>query len=149
MLSKGEIQESILKVLESQKFGIFTSISELNEPHPTLVAYHFSNDLTTIVFATPKNTRKFNNLILHSNVSFFWDNRTNSGEDISHAFTVSAIGSAAEVPDNLLKEIKTKYLARHPYMEDFIESPFTALISVTIKRFELVSQFQNVLEYVP
>jgi general stress protein 26 len=149
MPTEQEIQKNIFNVLEGQKFGIFTSVSELNDPHPTLVAYTISTNLKEIVFATPESTRKFRNIILRPHVSFFWDSRINSADDIKNAFTVSAIGEAEILNEPQLSIAKQAYLKRHPYMEDFIETPTTRLVSVKVKRFELVSQFQNVFEYIP
>lgn len=38
------------------------------------------------------------------------------------------------------------YLDKHPSLKEFVESPTTALLSVRVKTYIMVSRFQNVQE---
>jgi hypothetical protein len=139
-----DLRHKIGDVLLHQKFGVFTSITPSDSPHPSLVAFIASADLSWIVFATPLKSRKIQFLDRHPSVSFFWDSRHNVAEDVQTAVTITAFGRA-EIPKlDTIPELKRQYLARHPYMEDFVESPSTTLVIVHVNQFEVVSQFQTV-----
>jgi hypothetical protein len=41
------------------------------------------------------------------------------------------------------------YLAKHPQLRDFAQSPSCALFRVDVEKYSIVYQFQNVIEMVP
>ena len=66
-------------------------------PYGNLVAFLASLDLRSLIFATPKATRKFSNMIECPMVAFVIDNRSNSLDDFFQAVVVTAIGRASEL----------------------------------------------------
>ncbi|MDH3776949.1 MAG: pyridoxamine 5'-phosphate oxidase family protein, partial [Desulfobulbaceae bacterium] len=43
-------------------------------------------------------------------------------------------------------ELASLYLSKHPYLEDFLRSPSTAFIIISVWSYYLVSRFQEVME---
>lgn len=137
----------ILKILKNQRFGIFTSVRG-NIPHPTLVAFINSEDLSKIFFATTKKSRKFRNLIENPNVVLFWNTQTNKPDDVRSSVTLTGIGHASPLNDSAeQRRVKKIYITKHPYMQDFVNEEETALISVQIEKYELLSDFEKVKKY--
>lgn len=134
--------EKIETLLESQRFAVIATQGEI-EPYTNLVAFICSKDLKQIIFATSKNTKKYNNIIKNSKMSMLIDNRGNKPDDIKNAVVVTAVGIADELKHDI-NFYKNLYLKKHPYLEDFIKSPDTVLINLMVERFLLVDHFQNV-----
>lgn len=126
-----------LAVLSTQKNG---------QPYASLVAFSAGSDLSHITFLTPSTTRKYDNLMAAPKVALLVNNSRNLAEDIYNAVSVTATGTAREVTGDEKKQILAPYLTRHPHMKAFASAPTTAVISVTINRYFMVSRFQNVIE---
>jgi phosphate:Na+ symporter len=44
------------------------------------------------------------------------------------------------------KTLLTVYLAKHPMLKDFVQSPSCALLQIRVETYYLVRRFQNVME---
>jgi general stress protein 26 len=86
------LEDRLQKLFRSQKLGVLATLAKKN-PYTNLIAFACSDDMRQIVFATAKTTRKFENMISNSCVSFFIDNRSNKAADFRKAMGVTAVGS--------------------------------------------------------
>lgn len=71
------------------------------------------------------------------------DTRTNQTADFSDATAVTVLGALEEVADHERQKFLNIYLEKHPYLQDFVESPTCALLRVKVKTCIMVSRFQN------
>jgi nitroimidazol reductase NimA-like FMN-containing flavoprotein (pyridoxamine 5'-phosphate oxidase superfamily) len=133
------------RLCRGQSLGVLSTCRE-GKPYSSLIGFVASDDLKSIVFATMRHTRKYNNLRDNGQVSILIDSRTNQIEDFSDAAAATAIGTAHEVSGKQRDELAAAYTKRHFYLRDFISDPHCALILVKVKRYILVSQFQQVVE---
>ncbi|MBN1931326.1 MAG: pyridoxamine 5'-phosphate oxidase family protein [Desulfobacterales bacterium] len=145
MNSSEEIKNIIRNLLNSQKFATLTS-ADKEKPYANLVAFVSTDDLEQILFATSRNTRKYSILTKNPNVAFLIDNRSNQDSDIYQAIAVTAIGKAETVEGPQRNNFVECYIAKHPYLEEFVTSPSCALISVKVEYYYLVKKFEKVLE---
>jgi hypothetical protein len=81
-------------------------------------------------------------------VSLLMDNRSNRAEDFHTAAAVSVYGKAKEISKPQNKKFVNMFTDEHPSLIDFIRSSDSALIQVTVDKYSLVSQFQNVREII-
>lgn len=112
--------------------------------HTTLVAFAATENLKTFFVCTPRATRKYTNLKQNPSVSLLVHNSANMATDIRQAMAVTVSGDAAEVPENRLEATRAVYLGKQPHMSAFVRSPNTAIIEVTVKRYDVVAHFQDV-----
>ncbi|MFO7715898.1 pyridoxamine 5'-phosphate oxidase family protein [Desulfosarcina sp.] len=112
--------------------------------HTALVAFAAGENLKTIFVCTPRATRKYANLKRNPSVSLMVHNSSNLATDIRQAIAVTVSGTAEEVPAGRLEDARTVYLAKQPHMSGFANSPNTAIIEVTVKRYDVVVRFQDV-----
>jgi nitroimidazol reductase NimA-like FMN-containing flavoprotein (pyridoxamine 5'-phosphate oxidase superfamily) len=138
-----EKETQIRSLLASQKYAVL-STQEQDHPYLNIVAFAETTDLHTILFATPRATRKYGNLSSKAGVALLVDNRSNDAADIREAMAVTIIGIAVEVPDSERERFERVYLEKQPHMEEFLSSTATALIKVDVESYLLVSRFQNV-----
>lgn len=126
-----------LAVLSTQKDGA---------PYANLVAFSSADELTKLVFVTPRATRKFSNITADNRVAMLMDNRSNDNLDFSDAVAVTATGRAFDLKSTEKDRLLDNYLSKHPHLTDFAKSPSCAVISVEVETYYCVYRFQNVME---
>jgi len=144
-----ETRRSVQGLLRSQRFAVLSTESETG-PYCSLIAFWAADDLSHVVFATLRSTRKFNYLVTHPRVALLFDDRSNNDSDISESMAVTATGTAREVTSEEARAAASAaFLAKHPTLETFVSSPGCALVRVDVDVFYVVTQFQNLVELRP
>ena len=144
-MDTGQIKERLRELFSSQRLAVL-STSNGDQPYASLVAFDATPDLDQFFFLTPKTTRKFENIIANPRVSFLVHNSENRAHDIHQATAVTGLGRAVPVKREDAKETLVRYLEKHPGLDAFSRSPDTACVCVSMDRYVLVKQFQNVVE---
>ena len=145
MKTDPSLEDKLKKLFSSQKLGVLATQQKKN-PYTSLVAFACSDDMRQFVFATPKATRKFANIISNPSVSFFIDNRSNRAIDFRKAIGVTALGSVRQIRKNKNSKLMKLYLSKHPQLDSFLASKSCAFLCIDVKSFYIVERFQNVTE---
>jgi nitroimidazol reductase NimA-like FMN-containing flavoprotein (pyridoxamine 5'-phosphate oxidase superfamily) len=139
------IRQQVLELITRQKLGVLSTYGD-GQPFASLVAIAGTEDLKHLIFATPKSTRKFNNILMHPKVAVLVNSSTNRVADIQEAAAVTVTGKAVEVMDSSSrKAFADIFVDKHPHLKAFIAEPATALVCVIADTYYLVKQFQNVM----
>ena len=134
-----------MKVLNAEEYFAVLATDDGRRPYTSLVVYAFTPDMKKIIFATPKNTRKYTNIIHSANVAFLIDNRSKGKKNLLGTEAITIIGMAKPVrKGKAWTELAKIFLMKHPDFEEFINSPSTALIAVDITQCVHVNRFQTV-----
>jgi uncharacterized protein YhbP (UPF0306 family) len=139
------LEDKLKRLFRSQKLGVLAT-QHKKDPYTSLVAFACSEDLRSIVFATPRATRKFANLMSNAGVSFFVDNRSNRAIDFTKAIGVTAVGRVRQIRKNKNGKLLKLYLKKHPQLDSFLASKSCALLCIDVRSFYVVERFQNVTE---
>jgi len=139
------LRQQIKDILSEKSLGVLAT-SAKGHPYTSLVGYVVTDQLDELLFATHRATRKYGYLQADARVSLLIDSRTNQVEDFREAVALSAIGTAREVPAEQRDHLMPLFLARHPYLAEFVRSPGCALCLIKVQRYSLVQRFQDVLE---
>lgn len=139
--------DQISTLFDSQQLAVLSTQID-GQPYASLVAFAASDNLESILFLTPDTTRKYYNLISNSKVALLVNNSLNKTDDIYNAVSVTGTGTAFVVKNENEERQKLLeiYLSKHPHMKTFSAAPTTALVCVTMHRYFMVNQFQNVVE---
>ena len=141
-----QTQQLVKDLLRSQRFAALSTDAGTG-PYASLIAFWADDDLSRIVFATMRATRKFNYLVRHPQVALLFDNRSNRDIDVREAMAVTATGSARELTDAKAGAAAADaYLAKHPHLDSFVNSPGCAFVQVDVDVYYVVSHFQSVVE---
>lgn len=118
------------------------------KPYTSIVAFAMTKDMKGALFATPKNTRKYRNLLKNNHVALLIDNRKNTDRDYAGAEAVSILGTARPVRrGKRWQELSHILIRKHPALKKFIQAQTTALVLLEAARCVHVSQFQMVSEW--
>ncbi|MFH0729014.1 MAG: pyridoxamine 5'-phosphate oxidase family protein [Pseudomonadota bacterium] len=143
MKSDETIRPLLRELLSAQKLAVL-STHESGQPYANLVAFACSDDLKWLYFATARSTRKFANLLEDARVALLVSSSANKESDFQDAMAATIVGSAVEVLGEERQSALTTYLAKHPYLEDFVRASECALVKVHARSYILVDNFQHV-----
>jgi hypothetical protein len=129
---------------DTQRHAVLATVSG-GTPHTSLIAFALTSDGRALIFATPKATAKYRNIVKNSRVSLLIDTRTNLESDYRGAEAVTIAGTAGPVrKGRQWTELGNVLIGKHPALKDFVDAPGTALIMVRISRCVHVGRFQVV-----
>ncbi|MDQ7825242.1 MAG: pyridoxamine 5'-phosphate oxidase family protein [Candidatus Eremiobacteraeota bacterium] len=140
---KAGIEDRLRDLFSKQKLAVL-STSEEGHPFTNLVGFTASGDLRHIFFSTNRATRKYENISKDPRVSLLIDSRANRESDFHRAMAVTIMGTAAEIPYDKRPVAEEAMISRLPHLRDFVLSPTTAVIEVTVHSYCVVTEFQNV-----
>ncbi|MGQ9921466.1 MAG: pyridoxamine 5'-phosphate oxidase family protein [Desulfobacca sp.] len=143
-MDQASLRKDLLSLLTSQKLAVLASYGD-NQPYCSLMAFAVSEDLTYLIVATKRHTRKFANIQAHPRVSLLVDNRRNQADDFQQAVAVTVLATATEVKPAEREQCLNLYLFKHPYMRSFCQAPDCALLKLTVDRYLVVTSFRNFL----
>jgi uncharacterized protein YhbP (UPF0306 family) len=139
----------IRRLLMEQGYAILCTQSQ-SQPYGSLIAFAASDDLKTIVFATPVTTRKYRLLTECEHVALVVDSRSIFPSDMMRIEAVTATGRARAVGTGTEFDCWAGLLiARHPHLAPFVRSQSSALVCVEVVRYLHVCRFQEVRQWVP
>jgi nitroimidazol reductase NimA-like FMN-containing flavoprotein (pyridoxamine 5'-phosphate oxidase superfamily) len=139
---RNALQAAIATLLNEQRLAILATVSQ-QSPYCNLVAFTPSDDLQTIVFTTPRSTRKYANMLGNPNVSLLVDDRMKNSFGFTSGMVVTAVGAVAPVGPQEEETLKGRHANRHVDLKDFIFSPECALVQVRVARYILVSSLRD------
>jgi nitroimidazol reductase NimA-like FMN-containing flavoprotein (pyridoxamine 5'-phosphate oxidase superfamily) len=129
---------------ENQYFGVLAT-NDKGQPYTSLISFAMTPDLKTVIFATPKDTRKFKNILNTGKVSILIDNRSGSRKNLMATEAITVIGNARHVPKGRTRDqLAAIFLEKHPDLEAFVQSDTTALIAVKAACCIHVGKFQTI-----
>ena len=134
-----------LKLLDSLEYFSVLATQNKSQPYTSLVNFAMTADCKTIIFATPRNSQKYRNIIKTKSVALLIDNRSKKKKNLMNTEAVTVVGNARPVRrGKSWKAFTGIYIKKHPDLAEFINAPSTALIVVDVKLCLHVSKFQTV-----
>jgi len=145
MDSTQKLRLRLAELFDSQNLAALSTHQD-GQPYASLVAFYAADDLKHIYFVTPKTTRKFANVTADNRVAIMANSSTNQASDFHQAISVTAVGTAQVVEESEKEPLLSRYLAKHPHLEEFVRAPTCALVRISVMTYFLVKNFQNVME---
>ncbi len=147
--SDEQIESEIKEICFTQPFAVLATQGE-GQPYTSLISFATSDDLKHLVFSTPTQTRKFNQLKNNRQVSILIDNRSQQPESINLIRGITITGRAKPLENREEVEPWSKVLLdKHSYLERFVKASSSSLILVQAVRYFYVRRFQEVYQWIP
>ena len=134
-------KKQLHELFTKQRFAVIATQAS-NEPYTSLIAFSSTEDLSYLIFATLRQTRKYENLIQNTKISMLIDNRENLSSDVKNAIAVTVVGNAFEIKDDR-QHFMDIHLKKHPYLAEFIQNKNCALIGLSVEKIFIARQFQQ------
>lgn len=134
-----------LRMLDRKEHFAVLATNNEDQPYTSLVNFATTKDCKTVIFATPKATQKYRNIIKKKSVALLIDNRSKKTKNLMGTEAVTVIGKARPLRRGKgWDAFVNVYCKKHPDLEDFVHSPTTALVVIDVMLCIHVSQFQTV-----
>jgi len=137
------LKRRIADLLDSQRLAVLATHGQ-GQPHGSLVSFACTADLRQMLFATPRSTRKYANLLENPRVALVVDSREKAERDLHLAEALTVTGTALEAAPEEAGAWLRLYLGKHPHLEDFAVAPTCARFKVLVETYSLVQRFQEV-----
>ncbi len=144
----GAAREHLAHLLADQPLAVLATHRE-GQPYCNLVAVLAGEEFDWLAFATPRNTRKYRNLLADPRVSLMLDDRRRLVEGVEAVTAATAMGTAAEPSCEERPGLIEQYVRQHPTLEAFVRSEDSALLKVRVEHWVVVDRFQHVVEFSP
>jgi nitroimidazol reductase NimA-like FMN-containing flavoprotein (pyridoxamine 5'-phosphate oxidase superfamily) len=130
---------------KDERFAVLAT-DDNGRPYASLISYAVTTDLSKVIFATPKKTQKYRNILQARDVALLIDNRSKVGKKgIMEAEAITVVGIARPLKrGKIWEKMASIFLNKHPGLEEFVRAETTALIVVEATRCIHVGQFQTV-----
>jgi nitroimidazol reductase NimA-like FMN-containing flavoprotein (pyridoxamine 5'-phosphate oxidase superfamily) len=143
------LEEAIRELCVGESFAVLATQGS-GQPYASLIGFATSEDLIHLVFATPKQTRKYALLEKNNQVALLVDSRSSQPDSLDYLSALTITGKAEILSS---PEERNKWGAlltdKHPYLRDFLASPDTAVVVVEVHKYLYVRKFQEVSEWIP
>ena len=146
MAGENDLELKLTKLLGKERLGVLSTCGG-RQPYASLVAFAATDDLSHIVFVTPRPTRKYANLATNARVALLIDNRSNRASDFRKAMAATAVGTVREVRKAKNSRLIRLYLQKHPQLDEFVWSPTCAVLDICVETYFVVERFQHVTEF--
>ena len=140
-----DLRRKLKELFDKQRIGVL-STQKKNRPYASLVAFAVTDDLKSFVFATPRTTRKYSNIMASGRAALLIDNRSNKLSDFRKAMAVTVVGTVRELRKSKKSRLIQLYTHKHFHLEDFIKSPTCAVLCLEAETLHIVDRFQHVVE---
>jgi len=135
---RGVLGRNRLAVLATQRGG---------QPHASLMAFTPLEELRHLLFATYRDTLKYESLREDRRVAVLVEERAGDVAHPGRRLVLTALGEALETPPNDREGHIAMHLARHPDLEEFVRSPDCALVRVAVQSYQVVGGIDDVRWY--
>jgi len=125
-------------------FGVLAT-EQAGQPHTSLIAFTPLDDGQRLLFATYRNTRKFNNLTHNKRVSVLMDGRSRVGHcDTPNCFVLSAVGHVQDIGVTAYPTLLDAHLQHHPDLLTFTQDTDCVLLEMVVEAYQVVSGIDDV-----
>jgi uncharacterized pyridoxamine 5'-phosphate oxidase family protein len=133
-----------LRFLDETQLHAVLATSSGKKPYTSIVAFAVTEGLEGVLFATPRGTTKYRNILKNGSVSLLIDSRSNDQSSYLSAESLTIDGEARPVRKSRKRSDLAKVLTRkHPRLKLFVNDPDTALVFVAIHECIHVTGFQS------
>ena len=137
------ISEYISNVLQTCRLAVLATESD-GQPHASLIAITPISEFRQMIFATYRNTRKFENLLSNGRVAVLIQGEDTDSSFKQTGFALTAYGYAQEVGKADYKEVKQAHLEKHPDQADFLQSADLAIMRINVETYQVVRGIDDV-----
>ena len=126
-----------MKTLVKEKDICVLATVSAEKPHCSLMSYVADNECSEIYMVTPRQSRKYENLMKNPHVSLLIDTREEHlGSRRPEAKALSVSGTFQKLDDESKKtHVRSKLLERNPHIKELLDHPDAEIFCVRVSSF--------------
>ena len=134
MSENSGLNQIVRTLFAAQPVGILATQSD-RHPYCNIVAFTPSDDLQSILIATPRFTSKYRNMLKNPDVSLMVDNRSAHNPDFTDGIAVTCLGRAMTVLPEEFEDCKRRHFERHKNLRAHLDMPDCVLVRIEVERY--------------
>ena len=140
-----DLSTVVKQLMARQLYGVLATQGESGVPHTSIISFVSADDLGSVVFVTPRATRKYRFLTARPAVALFVDNRRERADELMQVIGIEVAGTARELTGSNRNRYRSLFLAKYPEMAEFADAEGSAFIHVAVSHYDVVDHFQHVM----
>ena len=128
------LNDIVRSLFAAQPLGILATQAH-GQPYCNIVAFTASEDLRSLIIATPRFTTKYHNMLKNPQVCLMVDNRSAHDPDFSGGIAVNCLGTAMTVPEHEFEACRKLHFERHKDLRVHLDTPDCALVRIEVERY--------------
>ncbi len=137
------INTYIEDIFKTSRFAVLATESE-GQPHASLIAVTPMEGFRKLIFATYRNTRKYNNLVHNGKVALLVESTDMIKSGLQKSFVLTAFGHAEEIELPQKNMVFNAHLERHPELLTFLQSEECILVQIKVDTYQVVRGIDDV-----
>lgn len=137
------VKTYIEDIFKNSRFAVLATEAE-GQPHASLIAVTPMEDFRKLIFATYRNTRKYNNLVKNSKVAVLVESIDINRAGHYTSFVLTAFGHAEEIENLGEKIVFDAHLERHPELLSFLQSEQCTFVQIKVNTYQVVRGIDDV-----
>ncbi|MFW6235455.1 MAG: pyridoxamine 5'-phosphate oxidase family protein [Desulfovibrionales bacterium] len=139
-MKKPEHHQKLRNILRNSRHGVLSTCGN-RRPYASLMAIAVLDDLSGIIMATDRHTRKFDNLVELPWAALLMDNRDRESPESGRGFALTAEGRVTVPSGGQEVGYKEMLANAHPRLSGFLENESTAVLLLQVEQYVLVEDF--------
>jgi nitroimidazol reductase NimA-like FMN-containing flavoprotein (pyridoxamine 5'-phosphate oxidase superfamily) len=139
-----KIRKYVEGILQTCRLAVLATEAN-GQPHASLIAITPVQGFRQMIFATYRNTRKFDNITHNGRVAVLIQGEDLDSSNQQKGFALTAFGHTQELGVSELEEAVHAHLERHPDLESFLHSRDFAIIRIKVDTYQVVRGIDDVI----
>ncbi|MCA1757848.1 MAG: pyridoxamine 5'-phosphate oxidase family protein [Bacteroidales bacterium] len=137
------IKAYIEDIFKISRFAVLATEAD-GQPHASLIAVTPMEGFRKLIFATYRNTRKYNNLVHNGKVAVLVESIDINRSGLHKSFVLTAFGRAEEIGAIEKNMVFNAHLERHPELLSFLQSGECTLFRIKVDTYQVVRGIDDV-----
>jgi nitroimidazol reductase NimA-like FMN-containing flavoprotein (pyridoxamine 5'-phosphate oxidase superfamily) len=137
------IKTYIEDIFKTSRFAVLATEGG-GQPHASLIAVTPMEGYRKLIFATYRNTHKYQNLAHNGKVALLVESIDIKRSGLKESFVLTAFGHVEEIEAAENKMVFEAHLERHPELLSFMLSEDCSLIRIKVDKYQVVRGIDDV-----
>jgi len=137
------IKTYIENIFKISRFAVLATEGE-GQPHASLIAVTPMEGYRKLIFATYRNTRKYQNLTYNGKVAVLVESIDVNSSGLKESFVLTAFGQVEDIEAHEKNMVFEAHLERHPGLLSFIQSEDCSLVRIKVDTYQVVRGIDDV-----
>ena len=138
-----EVKTFIEEIFKISRFAVLATEGD-KQPHASLIAVTPMEGNRKLIFATYRNTRKFQNLVRNGKVALLVESIEINRSGLKESFVLTAFGHVEEIEIAEKSMIVKAHLEKHPELFSFLQSEECTLVLIKVDSYQVVRGIDDV-----
>jgi len=137
------IKTYIEEIFKNSRFAVLATEGD-GQPHASLIAVTPMEGYRKLIFATYRNTRKFQNITNNGKVAVLVESIDINSSGLKESFVLTAFGHVEDIETEEKNMVFEAHLKRHPGLLSFMQSEDCSLVRIKVDTYQVVRGLDDV-----